>query len=52
MLAKNDSEWKNRLAELEACADVLGLAISEEGANVEGVRQAGLHADYDVEGLN
>jgi hypothetical protein len=48
-------EWVGtniELTKLETRANVLGLAVREEGADVEWVRQAGLHANDDVEGLN
>jgi len=48
---KERVRMKIELTELETSADVLGLAVGEERAHVEGVRQGRLHADNDIEGL-
>jgi hypothetical protein len=40
-----------KLTQLEASADVFGLAVGEEGPDVEGVRERGLHSDNDIQGL-
>jgi hypothetical protein len=42
----------NQLTEFKASTDVLGFPVREEGSDIEGVGQAGLHANDDVEGLN
>jgi aryl-phospho-beta-D-glucosidase BglC (GH1 family) len=43
---------KYKLIKIEIRANVIGLAVREEGADIEWVQQVGLHANVDLEGLN
>jgi hypothetical protein len=43
---------KYKLIKIEIRANVLGLVVREERVNIEWVRQVGLHANVDFEGLN